>query len=122
MSTQILSLIDGVLSRDLESLGHRKRTLEIRYEAKVQVARRLVNGEIEINSQAFFSNQATARAFLTQCCMKDDDQPNILTAPIPDYHQWALLNAEVLRLKLTRQKLVDRIRSDYALGRLEETN
>lgn len=118
MSTQIVSLVDGVLSRDLESLERRKRQLELKHEDKVKIARRLVDGKIENSSQSIFRDQAAARSFLAQCSMKPTDAPSIETAPIGDYHDWALVSVEIQRLRLTRQKLVDRIRSDYALGRL----
>lgn len=119
MFKQVISLVDGVLARDLESLERRKRQLEIKHEDKVKTAQRLANGEIENTSQPFFRDQDHAYRFLAQCSMKPGEVPSILTAPISDYHDWALVNVEVIRLKLTRQKLLDRIRSDYALRRLK---
>ena len=119
MSTQTITLIDGVLRRDIEALERRKHVLEQKHAQKVAAAWEIINapGRLPAGNQ-HFADRAVARSFLSKCSSKPGEAPNIQTAPLPDYHEWALVHVELQRLKLTKQKLIDRIRSEYALGRL----
>lgn len=119
MSSQLLSLIDGLFRREIESLERRKYVLEQNHLRKVQLARALADGRIENASQNTFRDQRSARNFLAQCSMKPTDAPSIQTAPLTTYHEWEVAKAEVDRTKLLRHKLMERVRSELALGRLE---
>lgn len=117
MPSQIETLVDGVLARELESLERRKHLLERKHEDKVLLAVNVAQGKAAPTS--LFPNKAMAEAFLKQCSHKPGKAASILTAPLSDYQEWALANVEVVRTKLIRQKLLDRIKSEYALGRLK---
>jgi hypothetical protein len=118
-NAQIISLVDGTLRRDLESLERKQHLLECKHRDKVKTAQDLVDGQLNdtynnLGNQPFFQDKTHARSFLSQCSSRPGNPSSILNVPLEDYHEWALVTVEVLRLKLTRQELLDRIRSEYA--------